>query len=234
MVLALAIVALVCAPALAQQRRGGGGFGFGQGASLGTLAANESVQKELKMDADQVKKSDEALKKLRDDLKDDYAKLGGGGRRGGGGGGGNNVTPEERTAARKKTGEAEEKALTDVLKPDQLKRIQQIQVQQEGLAAFQTERVQKALNLSDEQKTKIKDISDAMQKEMRDMFQGGGGGGGRNPETQQKIQALRKDALANAVKTLNDDQKKTFKDLTGEAFELVRPMGRGGKPRTDF
>src|SRR6516162_3213647 len=116
-VLALGLVALVCSPALAQGRRGGGGMG-GFGTSLATLAQNKSVQDELKMDKDQVTKADEALKKLREDLKDDYAKLGFGGRRGGGGGG-NNISQEERAAARKKTGEAEEKALKDVLKSDQ-------------------------------------------------------------------------------------------------------------------
>ena len=188
-VLALGVAALVCSPALAQGRRGGGGFGPG-GGGLGMLVQNKSVQEELKLDKDVVTKAEDALKKVREDLKDDYAKLGGGRR----GGGGTNVTPEERAAARKKVSEAEDKALTDVLKSDQMKRLHQIRIQQQGLAAFQDEKVQKALNLTDDQKSKIKTISDDLQKETRELFQGGGGGG-RNPEAMAKIQGLRKDAM---------------------------------------
>jgi hypothetical protein len=250
-VLALGIVALVCTPALAQGRRGGGGGGAGNNMSLATLVANKSVQDELKLDADAVKKTEEAMKKVREDLKDDYAKLGGGagGRRGGGGGGGgggNNATPEERTAARKKTGEAEDKALTDVLKSDQMKRLHQIAFQQRGMTVFQDETVQTTLKLNDEQKGKIKDINDDLVKATRDLLMqggggGGGGGGGRgrggrgaaNPETQTKLQGLRKEAMGNAVKVLNDDQKKSFKDLTGETFE-IKIERAPTKPRTDF
>jgi len=240
LVVALGVVVLVTTPALAQ--RGGRGGGFGQGGqSIGTLAQNKSVQDEVKITEDQAKKITEAITKLREgDLKDDYAKLGGGrgGRRGGGGGGGAQVTPEERAAARKKVNEAEEKAVKTVLDDKQMKRLEQIHVQQEGLAAFtQDGDVQKALKLTDEQKDKIKAINDDLAKEMREAFGGGGGGGGGrgrggNPEMLQKIQSLRKEALQNAVKVLNDEQKKTYKDLTGESFE-VKP-NQGGKPRTDF
>src|SRR5439155_11942589 len=93
LVLALGVVALLTTPALAQRGRGMGGRGGG--ADLGTLAQNKSVQEELKVNEDQTKKITEALTKLREDLKDDYAKLGGGRRGGGGGGGGNNATQEE-------------------------------------------------------------------------------------------------------------------------------------------
>jgi Spy/CpxP family protein refolding chaperone len=230
LLLAVGVVALLTTPALAQRGRGGAGRG---GNSIGQLAQNKSVQEELKVNEDQAKKVKEALDKVREDLKDDYAKIGRGGRRGGGGGG-NNASPEERTAARKKTGEAEEKAVKGVLDEKQMKRLQQIHVQQEGIAAFQDdEGVVKALKLNDEQKDKIKAISADLQKEMGNLFGGGGGGRGRgNPETQQKIQSLRKEAMTNATKVLNDDQKKTLKDLTGEPFE-VKP-DQGGKPRTDF
>ncbi|HZT79304.1 MAG TPA: hypothetical protein VFA26_03730 [Gemmataceae bacterium] len=232
-VLALGVAALMCAPALAQQGRRGGG-GFGGGASLSMLVQNKSVQDELKLDKDQVTKAEEAIKKVQEDLKDDYAKLRGGRR----GGGGTNVSDEERTAARKKVSAAEEKALADTLKPDQMKRLQQIHRQQEGVRVFQDEDVQQALKLTAEQKEKIKTINDDLAKERRELFQQGGGGGrrGGNPETINKLQALNKDAMTSAQKVLNDDQKKTFKELTGEPFEIKFDRGgrQGGKPRTDF
>jgi hypothetical protein len=176
------------------------------------------------------------MTKLREDLKDDYAKLGGGrGRRGGGGGGGADVSQEERAAARKKVNEAEDKALKGVLDDKQMKRLEQIHVQQEGLAAFtQNEDVQKALKLSDDQKDKIKTINEDMRKQMQEL-RGGGGGGGRgfNPEMRQKMQGLQKEATQNAVKVLNDSQKKTYEELTGKPFDY-KPDQQGGKPRTDF
>jgi hypothetical protein len=240
-VLALGVAALVCAPALAQQPqgrgRGMGGFGA---PGLGMLVQNKSVQDELKLEKDVVTKAQESLTKVREDLKDDYAKLGGGGRRGGGGGGGGaNVSPEERAAARKKTTAAENKALADVLKPDQMKRLHQIQHQIEGVRIFQDEEVLATLKLNDDQKAKIKTINDDLQKERQELFQGGGGGGrrgGANPEAMAKLQALNKDAMTSAVKVLDDTQKKTLKDLTGEPFEYKPepPGGRGNKPRTDF
>ena len=179
LVLALGVVALVATPALAQRGRGRGQGGFGQGNSIAQLAQNKSVQQEVKISDDQAKKITDALTKLREDLKDDYAKLGGRGRRGGGGDGGNSATPEERTAARKKTGEAETKAVNAILDEKQQKRLQQIHVQQQGLTALQNEETQKTLKLTDEQKEKIKAIGDDLQKEMRGLFGGGGGGGGR-------------------------------------------------------
>jgi hypothetical protein len=233
---ALGLVALLAGPALAQ--RGGRGGGFGQAMSLARLAQNKSVQEELKVNEDQSKKVSEAMTKLREDLKDDYAKLGGGRGRRGGGGGGADVSPEERTAARKKVNEAEDKALKGVLDDKQMKRLEQIHVQQEGLAAFtQNEDVQKALKLSDDQKDKIKTINEDMRKQMQELRGGGGGGGGGgrgfNPEMRQKIQGLQKEATQNAVKVLNDSQKKTYEELTGKPFDY-KPDQQGGKPRTDF
>jgi hypothetical protein len=236
--LTLGVAALLCAPAFAQQPGGRGRGGFGGGANLATLAQNKSVQEELKINEDGAKKVKEALDKVNEDLKDDVAKL-----RGGRGGGGNNVTPEERAAARKKVNEAQEKALKGVLTDQQMTRLGQIRHQQEGLALFTNEDNAKALKLTDDQKTKIKEISDNLTKERRDLLGGGGGGGGRgaiSPENQQKLQAMNKDAMSNAQKTLTDDQKKTLEEMLGKPFDYKPDAGgRGGrgqpgKPRTDF
>jgi hypothetical protein len=228
--LAVGIIALVATPALAQ--RGRGGFGFGGLNRFDQLVANKSVQDELKMDKDQVTKSDEAIKKLRDgDLKDEFAKVTPGRR---GGGGGTPPTPEERAAASKKVNEAVEKALKDVLKDDQMKRLGQIRFQQMGLALFTDEDAQKALKLTDEQKTKIKAINEDLAKERRELFPQG-----QKPadDAFTKLQSLTKEAEANAAKALTDDQKKTLKEMKGEAFEIKierRGGGQPGKPRTDF
>jgi hypothetical protein len=241
-ILTLGVVALLCAPAVAQQPGGRGRGGFGGGANLATLAQNKSVQEELKINEDGAKKVKEALDKVNEDLKDDVAKL----RGGRGGGGGNNVTPEERAAARKKVGEAQEKALKGVLTDQQMTRLGQIRHQQEGMAIFTNEDSAKALKLTDDQKDKIKAINEKLTADRRELFGGGGGGGGGrgrgaiSPENQQKLQALNKDAMSSATKTLTDDQKKTLDDMLGKPFDYKPDAGgRGGrgqpgKPRTDF
>jgi hypothetical protein len=227
-VLVLGVAAMLCSPALAQRGRG---FGFGRGGgSAAFLLRNKSVQDELKIDADQAQKVQDALTKVRDDLKDEYAKFGRG----------SDASQEERAAARKKTGEAEMKALAGVLKEDQIKRLHQIQHQLQGIAMFDDADVQKTLKLTDEQKDKIKDIQKDLRKEIETIFPPG-----EKPdfskfqENQKKVQGLQKEAMVNVTKTLNADQKKQVEELTGKPFEMKFEFGRGrggkpGKPRTDF
>jgi hypothetical protein len=225
--LALGVVALLSAPALAQQPGGRGGRG---GGGIGTLVTNKSVQDELKIDKDMATKLDEAMKKVNDDLKDDVAKLRD-----------RNTPMEERATIRKKVADAQEKALKGVLSDKQMTRLEQIQHQRQGVAIFQDAEVAKTLKLTDDQKTKIKEIGDNLAKERRDLL-GGGGGGGRGqitPENQAKLTTMTKDAMSNAQKTLDDTQKKSLKDMLGEPFEYKPDAGRGGrgqpgKPRTDF
>ena len=45
-----------------------------------------------------------------------------------------------------------------------------------------------------------------------------------------KMQTMTKDAMDKAVNGLTDDQKKTWKDLTGDTFEFPAPM-RGNRGR---
>jgi hypothetical protein len=216
--LVLGAAALVASPALAQ--RGGGRGGFGGGTQL---LNNKSVQEELKMDKDQIDKVKEALDKVREDNKDDIAKLRD-----------RNTSQEERAEIGKKISEANQKAIAGILKADQEKRFKQIQHQQQGLRVFQDADVEKALKLTDDQKEKIKAVGDDLQKDLRALNPGGGGRGGRggrggDPETQKKRQALQKEAMTNAKKVLSDEQKKTLDDLTGKPFEIKfeAPRGRG-------
>jgi hypothetical protein len=112
-------------------------------------------------------------------------------------------------------------AVGEVLKPEQVQRLKQIDLQQAGARGFTRPEVQKALTLTDDQKEKIKTLSDDAAKEIANLFPGGAGGRG-NPENREKIAALRKETLEKIQAVLTDGQKKTWKDLTGEPFEVVR------------
>jgi hypothetical protein len=224
-VLVCGVVALMAAPALAQRQPGGGG-GFGGAMSTSALLQNKSVQEELKLDKDQVTKIDDAVKKVRDDesLKDAFATLRD-----------RQAKPEDRTAARKKVDEANTKALAGILKTDQDKRLGQIHYQVMGLAIFTDEEANKTLKITDDQKEKIKEVSDNLQKDMQALRPAPGGGkpdAATIAENQKKRQTLQKEAMASATKVLKADQKTALKDMTGEAFEIKIEFGGkpGGKP----
>jgi hypothetical protein len=224
-VLAIGVTGLLSAPAFAQRQPGQGrGFGGGQFGGIAGLLRNESVQKELKMDKEQADKVAEAAKKVQDKHADEFAKL-------------RELSQEEQRTKRaelNRTVSAETlTAVSEVLKPEQVTRLKQIELQQAGVSAFTRPDVEKALALNDEQKGKLKGIADESQTKMRELFGGGRGqGGGARPPRgqggargagpdQAKITALRKEMGEKAEAVLTDDQKKTWKSMTGDAFTIA-------------
>jgi hypothetical protein len=184
---------------------------------------------------------------------------GGGGNRGGGGGGGAGAggfgafggmggavaqSDEERLESLKSQVKNLEERIAfykSTLSADQAKRLSQIELQQQmqtaGPNIFSSEKVAKALSVTDEQKEKIKSVSADFQKEMADLGQefgfgggrgagGGGGGGGfdreKFAEFQKKSTALRGEAAEKVEKMLTADQKKTWQGMVGEKFDLAK------------
>jgi hypothetical protein len=220
-VLVTAVIALAIPVVWGQQGRGRG-FGGGFGMSLTFLAGQKSVQEELKMTEEQTgkikelgDKQNEARTKFREETKDlskeDRQKK-----------------FEEYMAKAPERTKAEEKAVSDVLKPEQLKRLKQISLQQQGSRAVATPEVADALKLTSEQKDKIKTIQEDSVKEMRDLF---GGGGGNREEARKKMEELRKATSEKVMGVLTDEQKAKYKELTGEPFkgEIARPGFGGGR-----
>jgi cysteinyl-tRNA synthetase len=186
---AIGVALLLRAPALAQIRGGGG-----------VLLANAGVQKELKLSEDQIEKVKTAVKDVVAKLKDDSP--------------GKDATPEQRAEFGKKMSEATHKAVADILKPEQLKRLKQIELQQTGPADPDA---QKELKLSDEQKAKIKKIAEDSREEGRDIFKSAKG---NFQEALEKMTKLRKQTQEKELAILSDAQKKQWKDLTGEPYEV--------------
>ena len=196
------------------------------------------MQKELKMDKDQTDKATEAVKKVRDKHADDFTKL-------------RDLPREEqapkRTELTRAVNEETLKAVGEVLKPEQLTRLKQIELQRAGFMAYTRPEVQTALKLNDEQKEKVKTVTDEANKQMRELFGMAPGAGGTRPPRGQggagrgqgrrggpnaeKMTALRKETTEKIVAVLTDDQKKTWKELTGEPFEL--PAARPAPKKDD-
>lgn len=222
-------------------RTGGGGFrgGFGGGFSggrggggLAGLLRIEQVREEIELMPDQ----EEALKKVsedrprferpegidfRDQSEENQKKL-----------------QAFIKKVQKQRVEAEEKLrdqLEEILLPEQLERLEQLEVRQMRTAALMNARVVAALKLTTEQQEDLKKKSEAAREElmskMRELFRGGGGEGMR-----EKMEAATKETEEKLLSVLTSDQKKEFEELKGEDFEFPRPErgsfgGRGGGDR---
>jgi Spy/CpxP family protein refolding chaperone len=207
--LSAALIVVLAAPAVQAQRgqRGPGG-GFGRVTSL-FLLTQKSVQQELKLSDEQIKKLTELADKQRQTL----AELG-------------NLAREERQQKMREQTQAADKAVAEILQPEQQKLLKQIVLQQRGAQALSEPEVADALGLSAEQKEKLKTIRDEAQREMRELFQGG-----NREEAQKKVADLRKATEEKAQEVLTPEQKTKWKEMVGEPFkgEIARPAGLGGR-----
>jgi hypothetical protein len=205
----LGLAALLATPALAQGRGGFGGRGGG--GNLGTLLGNASVQKELKLDEQQIEKSKELAASMREKMQENREKLQG-------------LEAEERRTKQaeinKEMNESTLKAVGAFLKPEQVTRLKQISYHVSGLQAFNDPEVAKKLNLTDAQKTEIQEIN----REVRETTQGlisQDSTPEERAEGMKKMTEARKAGLTKAEAKLNDEQQKTWKELLGAPFTIV-------------
>ncbi len=200
--LAAAVVVMACGAAMAQQQRQRGGFGGGAIFLLG----QKSVQEELKLSEDQVQK----VKELSDKQRESFQGL-------------RDLSQEDRRAKMQEMAKANDKALAEILKPGQLKRVKQISLQQQGAFALVNPEVAKALNISEEQKDKIREI----QTKARDESQGLG----RDEEGAKKRQEIRKATNEKVMGVLTAEQKAKLKEMQGKPFEGKFEFRRPGGGR---
>ena len=213
---AVAVVGLTTAQ---DQPRRPGGFGGGPGGGFGggptALLMNKDVQEDVKITDEQKTKLQEWAKengaKMREKMQDAFK---GGGDR------------EKMAAAMAEMNKEVYKEIATVLDEKQVKRLKQIEVQAAGVRAFSQPDVVAALKLTDDQKSKLKDINDEYRKDMQDLA-----GGNSRPDA-SKMAALRKETFEKAANVLTDDQKTAWKELTGAAFDTSKLNtgfgGRGG------
>ncbi len=194
--LAAAVAAMAVSPVLAQQRqRGFGGFG-GMGTLL--LLGQKSVQEELKLSDEQVKKVTELQEKQRESFQ-----------------GLRDLSQEGRRTKMQEITKTQNEALAKILKPEQLKRAKQIALQQQmrfGLGfVLNNEEVAKALKITDEQRDKIREIQRSAFEEMRDL--------GRDEEGRKKREEIRNATNEKVNGVLTAEQKTKLKELQGEPFK---------------
>ena len=214
------------------------------GDNPGALAANSGVQKELKMDDDQIKAVQEKIPgfgggfgkgkgkgkfELDDAAKERFSKYM------------EKVqalkdVPEDKLEEKiretfKEEMETPNKEVEKILKPEQLTRLKQIARQQGGPGAYLKAENVKDLTITDEQKTKLMGINTELNKDLDELRRSGGKGGFNiPPETREKMENLTKDANEKAAAVLTEEQKTKWKTLIGEPYTVQR---FGGRPKKD-
>jgi hypothetical protein len=182
-------------------------FAWGQGqlqpSVLGPVLSNPDVQKELKLSEEQISKLKDALNKVMDKYKDDFAKLA-------------RMSPEEQQKMMRALIDDSHKAMAGILDAKQMKRLKQIEWQIAGVNALQDPDLQKELKLNDEQKKKLDGLFNDANKKMQQLFQSQE----RSPE---KYQAVVKELEEKANSVLSEEQQKNFKELKGPRFQFSLP-----------
>lgn len=218
----------------------GGGFqGGGGGGKLGLLRI-DAVKKELELLDEQsadIEKLSEAMRAQRSAGLPDFQ----------------NMTDEERRAAfdklraeREALSEADrakqdeerrtqqvaqqteaDAKLAEILLPHQMDRLNQIELQTQGIRALTTEEVAKELGLSDAAKADLEATIQAsgekMRSEMQALFQGGNRDGLR-----EKMQELAKGVEESVLAKLTQAQRDKFTEMKGDKFDM--PQGGFGGP----
>lgn len=248
----LVCVALAGAQGGGQGRGGQGrGMGFGQGRGGGMqsemqLAFRKDVQTDLGVTAEQKTKLDELQAKQRQGrsgaggagaggVRGGGAGAGGngggagGGNRGNGGGGFGQMTEEQRMAMAKRQEEAR-KELATVLTEAQMKRIGEIRVQLAGVRAVMQPDMQKSLNLTTEQITKISDLqtkqraaNQALGEKVRNQEM-------TREDVMKSMENNNKILDAEIAKVLTAEQNAKLKEMGGKPFKAdpAPAGGRGG------
>jgi hypothetical protein len=185
------------------------GRDFAAGGSPEELLQHPDVQKELKLSSQQDQKINQIRRAVHKKHQEEFERL-------------PDLGPEERRrkqAVLAKTVSQEiTRALSHVLGPEQATRLEQIHLQQQGLRAFSDPKVDKALRLTDDQKENIKLISEEAAKEARRLFRAGAESSFQ--ETLKKVEKVRRKAIEKCIALLTDEQRKAWRELIGEPFEL--------------
>ncbi|MFO0937613.1 MAG: hypothetical protein U0798_13990 [Gemmataceae bacterium] len=200
------------------QGRGGQGGGMmfgGGGAGLTGLVVNKSVSDELKITDDQKTKladwAKEAGAKQREKMQEMFQ-------------GGERPDPAKMQEMMAATAKEQMEAVSKILTADQVKRLKELQLQIQGFQALTSKDTQAALKMTDEQKDAIKEIGDAMRKEMMELFPRPMGGerptAEQMAENAKKRTELTKKYFDKAKGQLTDEQKTLWAGMTGKPFEF--------------
>jgi hypothetical protein len=198
--------------------------GGGKGGLTGQVVTNTALQEELKLSDTQKAKLKDAAEKVTSAGKKFQEALKSGGK--------DNFKEifADFQKENEKLREENAKLIDATLTADQKARLKQIERQVAGPRAFTNDEMVADLKLSDSQKTKIKGIVDEYAKDSQGLGGFGGKGGfdkEKAAEAQKKREKLAKGAIADIDEVLNDEQRKTWKSLTGDPVDRAKIQAGG-------
>jgi len=161
------------------------------------LLRQKSVQKELDLGADLVKKIME-FTDAQSEAAGKAIKLG----------------EAERKEAFEKLGKENGKFLADNLSEKQSKRLDQITMQFTALTQLTKPEMVKELKLSEEQVTKLKDLQSESRKALAELIESK-----EREGKSKKLAKLREDTRKKILDLLTDEQKKKVREIAGPPFE---------------
>lgn len=203
---------------VAQSRQFGGGFGLGGGPA--GLVNSKTAMADIKATEEQVEKLKEWAKEYQGKQMEFFK-------------GAKDLSKEERTEKQAAMTKDAWEAVGKVLKEDQVKRLKQIELQVAGTGAFMRADVSEALKITDDQKGKIGESMGSLFKDMKELneefgIKGFGGFGGaklegdKKKDYDKKLAKLNKEMMAAAQDAMTDDQKKKWKEMTGEPIDVQK------------
>ena len=227
---AIALMAFFVADVNAQGRRGGQrGMMGGGGMSRTRLLNIEEVQEALDLSEEQIEKIGEMPGARR-------GQRGQGGQRGQRGQRqeGDQEGQRQQRGQRGQRGgdagarvEAELKAIGEILKPAQVKRLNGIYIQAAGVGALNDPVVAKELEITDEQKEEIQAVRQEIGQELREEMRERRDSGEGREEMMELFQEFQKEVEKETMGVLTDSQKKKLESLKGKKVELPERGGRG-------
>jgi Spy/CpxP family protein refolding chaperone len=168
--------------------------GYGAGGQF--LLLNKSVQEELKLTGEQRSKLKGSVDKVLDEYQDKLSRL-------------RQMDAEDRAALMAAITEKTNGIVTTVLDKDQVKRLRQIDLQQRGPMALYDPEVRKALNITEEQRGKLKALADEGFKQLHKAV---------DARDDKQAEAVVKAAMEKLDSLLTEDQKRTWKEMLGKPF----------------
>lgn len=213
MVTLLAMLVMLTA---AQSRQFGGGFGGGPAG----LVNSKTAMTDIKATDDQVEKLKEWAKEYQDKQREFFK-------------GFKDMSKEERTEKQAALTKDAWAAIGKVLKDDQVKRLKQIEIQVAGVGAFLRPDVSEALKITDDQKGKLQESMGSVFKDIMALneefgIKGFGGGGAaklegdKKKDYDKKIAKLNKEMMSGVQDVMTDEQKKKWKEMTGEPIDVQK------------
>src|SRR5262249_15145717 len=129
------------------------------------------------------------------------------------------LTPEERSQRFLDQAYANERAVAAILRPEQLHRLGQIALQFQGQNAFRDAEGAAALELTVEQREKVRAIVTEACFGKMDTHATGEPGAPASDGLRKSRDEIRKAALAQIQTLLTDEQLKRWKDMIGEPYK---------------